>query len=246
MTTKTPERLPLQPWQGGFAPDAVSTVLVSGARTVGSTTSTGPLLYVSDTRFGSAFGLPLHRHEALETITVVLDGRSQHFDTDSRRWFDLDAGDVQVMRAGTGLSHAERVVGAARVLQIMVDPGPRAAAAAPTYADHRRDAMPVHVVVPGVEGVEVVGGGAPASSAGDLVIRRLRLQPRARTELPAEPGRTVLLHVLSGSVDVDGLAVRADDVVRLDTTAPTALIARESAEVLVLGSPRLPHPHPSR
>lgn len=239
MTTNAPRLLAVRPQRGGFAPDAVSTVLVSGSQAVGGGGATGPLLYWSDTRFGSAFGLPLHRHEALETITVVLDGRSQHYDTDSRRWFDLAAGDVQVMHAGTGLSHAERVVDAARVLQLMIDPGPRVAGAAPSYADHRADAMPIGAPAIGVETTQVIGVGAPATSAGDLAVRRLRLQPGARVDLGPTLGRAALLLVLGGAVGVEGLAAAADQVVDVGERDGTALTASASAEVLLLTAPLL-------
>ncbi|WP_370246646.1 pirin family protein [Nocardioides sp.] len=261
MSTKRPVRLALRPRIGAFAPDAVSTVVVDRARTVGGTSATGSLLYWSDTRFGSAFALPLHRHEGLETITIVLDGRSQHYDTGTGRWADLAAGDLQVMRAGTGLQHAERVVDAARVLQLMVDPGPALAAATPTYADHRLEAMPTRSPEQGVDVVHVLGGEAPAWSAGGLVIRRIRLSAHARVELDATPDRACVALVLGGAMTLGpsgsrdsgtdapratSTVLRDGDALDVSGAAGTRLVARETSELLVLTVPSAPTPFISR
>jgi quercetin 2,3-dioxygenase len=77
--------------------------------------SLGPLLRVADDRLGPRAGYGTHEHRAVDVVAVVLAGSLRH------RWGDgvqLRAGDVAVLRAGTGLAHDE-VAGddGARVLQ---------------------------------------------------------------------------------------------------------------------------------
>jgi len=77
--------------------------------------SLGPLLRVADDRLPPGAGYGGHEHRAVDVVAVVLTGSLTH------RWGDgaeLRAGDVGVLRAGTGLAHDE-VAGAdgARVLQ---------------------------------------------------------------------------------------------------------------------------------
>jgi redox-sensitive bicupin YhaK (pirin superfamily) len=93
----------------------------------------GPLLRVADDRLGPGAGYGRHAHRAVDVVAVVLAGALHH------RWdgeVPLAAGDVAVLRAGTGLEHDE-VAGedGARVLQCYLrsaDP-----VAEPAHAVHR-------------------------------------------------------------------------------------------------------------
>lgn len=86
--------------------------------------SLGPLLRVADDRLGAHAGYGPHSHTAVDVVAVVLDGELRH------RWdgdVPLTAGDVAVLRAGSGLEHDEVAGGGgARVLQCYLrsaDPG---------------------------------------------------------------------------------------------------------------------------
>lgn len=95
--------------------------------------SAGPLLRVADDRLAPGAGYGRHTHRAVDVVAVVLAGSVTH------RWGEhprLTAGDVAVLRAGTGLDHDE-VAGdeGARVLQCYLrsaEPG-----APPAHAVHR-------------------------------------------------------------------------------------------------------------
>jgi redox-sensitive bicupin YhaK (pirin superfamily) len=95
--------------------------------------SLGPLLRLAEDRLDPGAGYGRHAHRAVDVVAVVLAGGLRH------EWGDgaeLTAGDVAVLRAGTGLDHDE-VAGddGARVLQCYL----RAAepSAGPTHRVHR-------------------------------------------------------------------------------------------------------------
>jgi quercetin 2,3-dioxygenase len=95
--------------------------------------SLGPLLRLAEDRLEPGAGYGRHAHRAVDVVAVVLGGALRH------EWGDgaeLVAGDVAVLRAGTGLDHDEVAGdGGARVLQCYL----RAAepTAAPTHRVHR-------------------------------------------------------------------------------------------------------------
>jgi len=95
--------------------------------------SLGPLLRLAEDRLDPRAGYGRHAHRAVDVVAVVLAGTLRHEWTDGA---ELVAGDVAVLRAGTGLDHDE-VAGddGARVLQCYL----RAAdpSAAPTHRVHR-------------------------------------------------------------------------------------------------------------
>jgi redox-sensitive bicupin YhaK (pirin superfamily) len=95
--------------------------------------SLGPLLRLAEDRLAPGAGYGRHAHRAVDVVAVVLAGALRH------EWGNsagLTAGDVAVLRAGTGLDHDE-VAGedGARVLQCYL----RAAdpSAEPTHRVHR-------------------------------------------------------------------------------------------------------------
>jgi quercetin 2,3-dioxygenase len=77
--------------------------------------SLGPLLRIADDRLARGQGYGRHLHRAVDVVAVVLGGELRH---GWGRGAVLRAGDVAVLRAGTGLEHDE-VAGdeGARVLQ---------------------------------------------------------------------------------------------------------------------------------
>ena len=95
--------------------------------------SLGPLLRVTDDRLAPATGYGRHEHRAVDVVAVVLAGSLTH------AWEEgapMAAGDVGVLRAGTGLAHDELAgPDGARVLQTHL----RAAdpAAPPSHTVHR-------------------------------------------------------------------------------------------------------------
>lgn len=99
--------------------------------------SLGPLLRVADDRLPPGTGYGRHEHRAVDVVAVVVAGQLRH------AWGAATvagAGDVAVLRAGTGLVHDEAAGPAgARVLQCYL----RAASAG---------AAPAHDVHRGVEG----------------------------------------------------------------------------------------------
>ena len=125
--------------------------------------SLGPLLRLADDRLAPGTGYGRHPHRAVDVVAVVLAGSLRH------AWRSdavLSAGDVAVLRAGTGLDHDEVAGdGGAHVLQTYLRsarPGDAAAHEVHRNADgwvelHRSDAR---LWVEGVEPASAATGRA--------------------------------------------------------------------------------------
>lgn len=66
----------------------------------------GKLRVTNDDTVAPAHGFDLHRHQDMEIITIVMKGAVTHEDSMGNKGA-VPAGDVQVMSAGTGVTHAE-------------------------------------------------------------------------------------------------------------------------------------------
>lgn len=88
----------------------------------------GVLRVVNDDTVLPESGFPLHHHEQMEIVTIMLSGVLTHEDSMGNTR-ELKAGEVQVMTAGTGVNHSEWNHGReepVRLLQIWVYPKERA------------------------------------------------------------------------------------------------------------------------
>lgn len=66
----------------------------------------GALRVLNDDIIAPNNGFGKHGHKNMEIITIVMKGTVSHSDS-MNNTFDVHAGEVQVMSAGTGVMHAE-------------------------------------------------------------------------------------------------------------------------------------------
>ncbi|MEO6148670.1 MAG: pirin family protein [Mucilaginibacter sp.] len=66
----------------------------------------GALRVLNDDIIGRGMGFGMHPHDNMEIITIVLDGALEHQDSMGNKGI-IQAGEVQVMSAGTGVRHSE-------------------------------------------------------------------------------------------------------------------------------------------
>jgi redox-sensitive bicupin YhaK (pirin superfamily) len=83
----------------------------------------GALVVWNDDEIAPGTGFPMHGHESMEIVTYVLEGAVTHRDSVGGQG-STEAGDVQVMSAGTGIRHEERNAGSVplRLFQIWLRP----------------------------------------------------------------------------------------------------------------------------
>jgi redox-sensitive bicupin YhaK (pirin superfamily) len=197
------------------------------------------LFYWSHSRTTDACEFPLHGHEGFEIITVVLAGENAHVDTATRRWTALGAGDFQVIAAGTGLSHGERLSRGTRAFQLWFDPDlRRALGRPPAYADHPAASSPT-LVDGDARITTLVGDGAAVAATPGLTLRMIALPEGGRHVAPLAADRRAFVYVVDGAAEIDGVALANDDV--LDATGGALTIAcAGAARLFVVEVPAAP------
>jgi len=88
----------------------------------GKTTAYSNLFYWAHLKAFETSAFPLHPHEGFEIMTFVFKGSLEHYDTATKAWTPLRAGGVQVIQAGSGVQHAERITEGSELFQIWFDP----------------------------------------------------------------------------------------------------------------------------
>ena len=67
----------------------------------------GALRVLNDDLIAPSMGFGMHPHQNMEIITIPLSGLLKHRDSMHNQWQEVKPGEVQVMSAGTGVTHSE-------------------------------------------------------------------------------------------------------------------------------------------
>jgi redox-sensitive bicupin YhaK (pirin superfamily) len=173
--------------------------------------SWGRIRVWNDDRIAAKSGFPPHPHRDMEIVTYVRTGAITHQDSLGNKG-RTGAGDVQVMSAGTGVTHAEFNLESEEttLFQIWIEsdqPGAKPAwGAMPFPKDARRGAF------------QTLASGDPADGAlsinADARVMGATLQAGERIELDVQPERHLYL-VASAPVTVNGVESAARDGVAI-------------------------------
>ncbi len=178
---------------------------------------------------GAGFGT--HGHRDMEILSYVLEGGLEHKDSSGGGGV-IRPGEVQFMRAGTGVTHSERNASPSdpvHFLQIWVVPDTRGLE--PTYGQKPFDpdaAQKGFVLLASKDGRE---GSLHVHQDAELHVTRLAEGERRRYALA--PGRHAWIQVARGAVKVNGQPLKAGDGAALSDEAAVELEGSADAEVLV-------------
>lgn len=170
------------------------------------------LRVINEDRVSPNHGFPAHDHRDMEIISVVLEGELAHRDSMGNEEV-LHADEVQVMSAGTGVTHSEfnpSSTNPVHFLQIWIVPNKKNIA--PRYQQSKLPEAPDqwHLL---------------ASPTGPLLIQQdtslyyINLIGSINSTIP--PNRYGWLQVISGELIVNDISLQSGDAVSLESGAIT-------------------------
>jgi redox-sensitive bicupin YhaK (pirin superfamily) len=192
-------------------------------------------LYVwNDDTFSPRHGFPLHYHQNVEIITYVRRGAVTHTDTLGNS-YEIAAGDIQVMSAGSGLRHAEFNHGTEPLKLFQIWLAPNQIGKAPAYAARRfPDVDRSNELVVLASGLKEDSGidALPLRANARLLVGRLEAGRSLRHEIGS--GHELYLVPSAGTVLVDGVAVEAGDGVAVVGQAGVEFEAVQDTDLVVV------------
>lgn len=154
----------------------------------------------------------LHPHQGFEIITFVLEGNIHHFDTKLKAWKPLTAGDVQIIRSGNGIQHAERLEKDAVIFQVWFDPDlSKSLDKEASYNDYKAETFPVEDTSFG-QSKALIGDSSPLTlDTPGLMVERYQVENKGTLQIPE--GKIASLYIISGSGMIGEKTVEADDFI---------------------------------
>jgi quercetin 2,3-dioxygenase len=197
----------------------------------------GALRVWNDDTIQAKAGFPPHPHSDMEIITYVRAGAITHEDSMGNKG-RTEAGDVQVMSAGSGVTHAEYNLEdeATTLYQIWIVPKERGGkpywGAAKFPKDERAGSL-----------VTLASGFEDDQAQGALPIRQdarllaATLKSGQGVSYPLQSGRYAYLALAKGGARVNGVGLGARDGAAIRDEAELRIEATDDAEIVLVDAP---------
>lgn len=191
----------------------------------------GALRVINDDIIKAGAGFDTHPHQDMEIITYVRKGAITHRDSRGNLG-RTEAGDVQVMSAGTGIYHSEFNLESedTNLYQIWIEPDK-------TGVEPRWDAsqFPTEEAEAGLTLLVSGDGRAPLQIHQDATIHAGRIN--AGSEFEHAIKHQAYLLVSKGTITLDGHSLRQGDGAEIRDTDSIKLAAESDADVLIIDVP---------
>jgi redox-sensitive bicupin YhaK (pirin superfamily) len=191
----------------------------------------GNLRVWNDDVIAPGSGFPQHPHRDMEIITYVREGAITHRDNLGNEG-RTEAGDVQVMSAGTGIAHSEYNLesAAAKIFQIWIIPNQ--AGAAPSWGAKPFPKGQREGFVTLASGKD--GDDQSLRIRADARLVAANLKAGESAEYSLDSGRRAYLVPATGAIEVNGLRAQARDGIAVADERVLRVTALEDSEIVLV------------
>lgn len=195
----------------------------------------GSLRVWNDDEIAPKSGFPPHPHADMEIVTYVREGAITHQDSMGNTG-RTEAGDVQVMSAGSGVRHSEYNLEdkTALIFQIWIEP--TTSGGAPSWgtkpfpkADRSGRFVTLASGLPGDDAALPIRAEARVMGA--------TIKAGERITLDLDPARHAYLVAATGAVEIGGVRIAARDGAAITDLATLEIVGLEDAEVVLVDAP---------
>jgi hypothetical protein len=192
----------------------------------------GGLVVWNDDEIAPGTGFDPHPHREMEIITYVREGAITHRDSLGNEG-RTEAGDVQVMHAGTGIVHAEYNLEKTptRLFQIWIHPGK--SRATPGWGTRTFPKSSDGTLAPLADGrAEADGTALPLNADAAVLAGTIKAGQTVHHALGT--GRIAYLVPSTGTLTVNGVTIGTRDGVTVSGVASLEITATSDAEVVLV------------
>jgi redox-sensitive bicupin YhaK (pirin superfamily) len=199
-------------------------------------------------------GFPSHPHRGFETVTYMLEGHMEHRDHMGNVG-QLMAGDVQWMKAGSGVIHSEmpkQVEGRMRGFQLWVNLPASEKMTPASYTELAAASIP-HYEIGGIHVKAIAGGltlngvsvsGPIAALATEPGYLDIAVGPAQALLVDVPEGHTALVYVYEGALQIgsDSYSIKAGNLARLSLTGELVIETDADTRLLVISGKPIGEP----
>lgn len=176
-------------------------------------------------------GFPTHPHKDMEIVTYVIDGALEHADSTGATAL-LSSGEVQRMTAGRGIAHSEVNASSEETLHLLqIWLFPEREGLTPGHEEHaltrpEREGRLFPLAAPADQ-------GAALAIHQDVTIYASLLAAGDHLEHAIAPGRHAWIQMVSGTLEMNGVALDRGDGAAISDEPTLSLLAEVPSEFLL-------------
>jgi redox-sensitive bicupin YhaK (pirin superfamily) len=196
----------------------------------------GALRVLNDDEVSAGMGFGMHPHDNMEIITIPLEGAIQHKDSMGNTAV-IEAGEVQIMSAGTGILHSEfnpKQNEALKLFQIWILPNKRNVV--PRYAQFKIDTEKMKNQFLQLVGNEINEMGSWIHQDAWLSMAEISKNNAVQFDFKGKESGVYFM-VISGSIKIADQNLEQRDALGVWNTNEVTIIAQEHSKVLAIEVP---------
>lgn len=202
------------------------------------TTAYSNLFYWANLEAKESSEFPLHPHEGFEIMTFIFKGSLEHFDTATKVWTPLNEGGVQVIQAGSGVQHAERILKGTQLFQIWFDPDfSKSLSKEATYKDYKQESFEVHAKE-GQKTLEYIGSNSSVVyETQGLEISKTEYENGSYAQ-EMDKNFVYSYYLLEGKVNMNDVVLEKDGFLVFEDIDKMRIEVLEESEVFMIKTPK--------
>ena len=178
-----------------------------------------------------------HPHQGFEIMSFVLKGSLEHFDSKHNGWRKLSEGDAQIIRAGNGITHAEKVNENSEFFQIWVDPGlDKTLNQEASYDDYPAEAFPIEEK-DGMKVRHYAGNNAPMKmDAPGVSIMEIWLR-EGKHKLQVNKADINSIYLIEGEIKLNESNMSVSDYAIVEDAGELTLVSSGVSRLFIMKNP---------
>ena len=179
-----------------------------------------------------------HPHKMFEIMSFVIEGEIQHYDNKFDRWLPLYKGDAQIIRAGNGISHAEKILAGGRMFQIWFDPNIQLTIEKEaSYNDYRSSDMKYYDEN-GISVKNYIGKGGPVKMDSEGVVINEYNIPEGIHQLNTNNTSIHSYYLIDGKIEIENKTINKDDYFIIDDRQIIDINVKSNARLFEVAVPK--------
>ena len=179
-----------------------------------------------------------HPHKLFEIMSFVIEGEIQHYDSKFDRWLSLNKGDAQIIRSGSGITHAEKLMEGGRMFQIWFDPNiKKTMLQDATYNDYKSEDMKYYEEN-GISFKDYIGNGGPIEMDSEGVFISELTIPIGNHQLKLDGSKIHSYYMLEGEASIEGKGFLEHDFIVVENEREINIVANTTTRLFKISVPQ--------
>lgn len=189
---------------------------------------------------GKKSKIGLHPHKGFEICSFILKGNINHYDNKIDDWITLDEGDVQIIRSGSGISHAEEIDENSEIFQIWFIPDLSISLYEnASYDDYKKNEFPIESNQNFTKKI-IKGNKSPLSMKTEKIeINQYEINS-GKIEIKTSSNFTHSFFVIDGEISLENQKTKKSDFAIINDSNKITIESNSYSSIFEIKSPLIP------